>query len=769
MSAQPPRPCAFCPELEENEEIGKLLVSPDGAIVAHSNCMLFSPQVVSKDTYSQDFFGELNVKSVETEIERARKLRCFYCKAKGASVGCDNETCRRTYHYLCVKKAKGKYICDPEKEIYIAFCPDHKDTEENTTNISSHLPRSPPESPTPENPTSQSPTPESPTVQHELLREMRTDRGAALEAYEQLMAIQDRQAKAMEVLGDTMAAGQKRVAAGMERMASGQERMADALEKMTDAQERHNQFLDSMLRRVTAQLNQSQPALVPSSTDGHSPLGIRKQIKRRRLEMTGSVRKKRKIEKPDGTGVMQDDKRRQEPDSDHTALSEETDSGHTARREEPISDHTARREEPGSDHTARREEPGSDHTARREEPGSDHTARREEPGSDHTAQREEPGSDHTARREEPGSDHTARREEPDSDHTARREEPGRDHTARREEPGRDHTDCSVVKSKRNNAETPWTSASTRQWIITSDSDNDVLMLVTSDDSTNTVKVSGRCPPESQSLNQEEPKPGTSGTQRLQPALRQQSTTTHQPTQRQAPYITLAAASVGSDGEMQFETDVESTLVEASEESPEQLKETLHPAPHNGTSDSGSEASDSLLSPNIKWAISLSGLPIKGRKHGPKRTTNPQLEEKLITMSSEEREICEQMYTDHGGSLPSSSQERCSTQDYVKTETDSNEVNEEQTHSGNPDLRRGNTRQPAAERDSSDVGRTTINQPQTGPKVVGGKQEANLGLKPCDGHCLCYHRLEDKIDRLLKEQEILMSSLEAQEKKTNLVH
>ncbi|XP_063808050.1 G patch domain-containing protein 8-like isoform X5 [Pseudophryne corroboree] len=638
MSAQPPRPCAFCPELEENEEIGKLLVSPDGAIVAHSNCMLFSPQVVSKDTYSQDFFGELNVKSVETEIERARKLRCFYCKAKGASVGCDNETCRRTYHYLCVKKAKGKYICDPEKEIYIAFCPDHKDTEENTTN------------------------------------------------------------------------------------------------------------------------------------NGHSPLGIRKQIKRRRLEMTGSVRKKRKIEKPDGTGVMQDDKRRQEPDSDHTALSEETDSGHTARREEPISDHTARREEPGSDHTARREEPGSDHTARREEPGSDHTARREEPGSDHTAQREEPGSDHTARREEPGSDHTARREEPDSDHTARREEPGRDHTARREEPGRDHTDCSVVKSKRNNAETPWTSASTRQWIITSDSDNDVLMLVTSDDSTNTVKaVSGRCPPESQSLNQEEPKPGTSGTQRLQPALRQQSTTTHQPTQRQAPYITLAAASVGSDGEMQFETDVESTLVEASEESPEQLKETLHPAPHNGTSDSGSEASDSLLSPNIKWAISLSGLPIKGRKHGPKRTTNPQLEEKLITMSSEEREICEQMYTDHGGSLPSSSQERCSTQDYVKTETDSNEVNEEQTHSGNPDLRRGNTRQPAAERDSSDVGRTTINQPQTGPKVVGGKQEANLGLKPCDGHCLCYHRLEDKIDRLLKEQEILMSSLEAQEKKTNLVH
>ncbi|XP_063808051.1 uncharacterized protein LOC135005972 [Pseudophryne corroboree] len=387
MSAQPPRPCAFCPELEENEEIGKLLVSPDGAIVAHSNCMLFSPQVVSKDTYSQDFFGELNVKSVETEIERARKLRCFYCKAKGASVGCNNETCRRTYHYLCVKKANGKYVCDPEKEIYIAFCSEHKDTEENTTNISSHLPRSPPESPTPENPTSQSPTPESPKLQHELVREMRADRGAALEAYEQLMAIQDRQAKAMEDLGATMASGQERVAAGMEKMASGQERMAVALEKMTDAQERHNQFFDSMLQRVTAQLNQSQRDLVPSSTDGHSPLGRRKQIKRRRLEMTSSVRKKRKIEKPDGTAV-----------------------------------------------------------------------------------------------------------------------------------------------------------------------------------------SGRCPPESQSLNQEEPKTGTSGTQRLQPALRQQSTTTHQPTQRQAPYITLAAASVGSDGEMQFETDVESTLVEASEESPEQLKD-----------------------------------------------------------------------------------------------------------------------------------------------------------------------------------------------------
>ncbi|XP_075055188.1 uncharacterized protein LOC142141024 isoform X3 [Mixophyes fleayi] len=122
--------CAFCHKREANKKTGEMLKAPGEKIMAHYNCVLFSPLVVSEDSDSQELFGGFNIDSVKREAERAKHLRCFHCKSSGASIGCDIRACRRTFHYVCVEEAKGKRINDPKKEKYIAFCENHKNPEQ---------------------------------------------------------------------------------------------------------------------------------------------------------------------------------------------------------------------------------------------------------------------------------------------------------------------------------------------------------------------------------------------------------------------------------------------------------------------------------------------------------------------------------------------------------------------------------------------------------------------------------------------------------------
>ncbi|XP_073469298.1 uncharacterized protein [Aquarana catesbeiana] len=123
MADIPEEVCVFC---KEGEEAGSLRNTSDEDILAHYNCLLFSPGVVTipqKD--SQDNTAEFDIPSVISEINRGKKLNCSYCNKKGATVGCNNRWCRKTYHYLCVTKAKGIRIRDEDKELYIAYCYKH--------------------------------------------------------------------------------------------------------------------------------------------------------------------------------------------------------------------------------------------------------------------------------------------------------------------------------------------------------------------------------------------------------------------------------------------------------------------------------------------------------------------------------------------------------------------------------------------------------------------------------------------------------------------
>ncbi|XP_044141371.1 uncharacterized protein LOC122931366 [Bufo gargarizans] len=129
----PPNTCAFCQAAKENEVTGEMQRTPDGTIVAHYNCMLYSPQVISIDS-QEDIQGfNFDIGSVQREIERGQELRCNLCKKRGATAGCDVISCRRTYHYPCVLKAKGSSY--PQK--FVVYCFHH--TREKNANDSKDI------------------------------------------------------------------------------------------------------------------------------------------------------------------------------------------------------------------------------------------------------------------------------------------------------------------------------------------------------------------------------------------------------------------------------------------------------------------------------------------------------------------------------------------------------------------------------------------------------------------------------------------------------
>ncbi|MEE6472254.1 hypothetical protein FKM82_009547 [Ascaphus truei] len=110
--------CGFCHQRENSEGAGKLCKTPDDKITAHYNCMLYSPRAVTRSRPNTSVLGGFDVTSVRKEIERGRRLICYVCKLNGASIGCDEHKCDKSYHYECVKKDNGEYISEETKGIY---------------------------------------------------------------------------------------------------------------------------------------------------------------------------------------------------------------------------------------------------------------------------------------------------------------------------------------------------------------------------------------------------------------------------------------------------------------------------------------------------------------------------------------------------------------------------------------------------------------------------------------------------------------------------
>ena len=69
-------------------------------ISAHYFCLLFSSGLGQSGGESEGIKGFL-APDIRKELRRGARLKCVFCKKKGATVGCAEPTCKKSYHLNC--------------------------------------------------------------------------------------------------------------------------------------------------------------------------------------------------------------------------------------------------------------------------------------------------------------------------------------------------------------------------------------------------------------------------------------------------------------------------------------------------------------------------------------------------------------------------------------------------------------------------------------------------------------------------------------------
>ena len=86
QSSQPVLPCDQLYKIEE--------------ISAHFFCLLFSSGLGQSGDEKEGVKGFLPV-DIRRELRRGSRLKCVFCKKKGATVGCAEPSCKKSYHSTC--------------------------------------------------------------------------------------------------------------------------------------------------------------------------------------------------------------------------------------------------------------------------------------------------------------------------------------------------------------------------------------------------------------------------------------------------------------------------------------------------------------------------------------------------------------------------------------------------------------------------------------------------------------------------------------------
>ncbi|XP_058098715.1 protein BREAST CANCER SUSCEPTIBILITY 1 homolog [Magnolia sinica] len=117
--------CAFCQSCDDSEASGKMLHYFNGKLVAadynggsnvihsHRNCTEWAPNV---------FFEDDTAINLEAELARSRRIKCSCCGIKGASLGCYEKSCRKSFHVPCAKLTRE---CRWDTENFVMLCPLH--------------------------------------------------------------------------------------------------------------------------------------------------------------------------------------------------------------------------------------------------------------------------------------------------------------------------------------------------------------------------------------------------------------------------------------------------------------------------------------------------------------------------------------------------------------------------------------------------------------------------------------------------------------------
>ncbi|KAL3874226.1 hypothetical protein ACJMK2_037271, partial [Sinanodonta woodiana] len=125
--------CILCQQCNEDEEIyGKMLKK--AGITVHYFCMLFSSGLSQNGASEKEgVFGFLP-EDILKEVKRGSRLKCIYCKKKGATIGCVVKSCRKVFHFGCGRKNSTLHQFF---DTYRSYCPDHRPRQQ--CNVSDRL------------------------------------------------------------------------------------------------------------------------------------------------------------------------------------------------------------------------------------------------------------------------------------------------------------------------------------------------------------------------------------------------------------------------------------------------------------------------------------------------------------------------------------------------------------------------------------------------------------------------------------------------------
>ncbi|XP_067264876.1 serine-rich adhesin for platelets isoform X1 [Chanodichthys erythropterus] len=125
--------CVLCKKSDEDEITGPL--SSKQNISAHQNCLLFASGIYCKNSPTYDDLFGFDVKDVMQELRRGKRLLCHHCNKNGATAGCENKRCRRSYHYPCAIEAKAETIEDHIEGRYKLLCELHDSKSKGTSSV----------------------------------------------------------------------------------------------------------------------------------------------------------------------------------------------------------------------------------------------------------------------------------------------------------------------------------------------------------------------------------------------------------------------------------------------------------------------------------------------------------------------------------------------------------------------------------------------------------------------------------------------------------
>ncbi|KAM9343630.1 uncharacterized protein phf11 isoform 4-T4 [Pholidichthys leucotaenia] len=115
--------CILCQRSKETKVTGPLSTKQD--VTAHQNCLLYSAGICCQNSPQFDDLFGFAVEDVRKEVKRGSKLQCSHCKKRGATAGCENGRCKRSYHYPCAVEAKASPYEEEDKGIYLLYCLKH--------------------------------------------------------------------------------------------------------------------------------------------------------------------------------------------------------------------------------------------------------------------------------------------------------------------------------------------------------------------------------------------------------------------------------------------------------------------------------------------------------------------------------------------------------------------------------------------------------------------------------------------------------------------